>query len=79
MKAVVAEGLCGPSGLVYRDVDDIGNEVDGAVVIDVHAAGVTFTDLLVIRGEYRTKASPPFIPGSGVADGGVFGKLVLEP
>ena len=63
MKAVVAEELCGPSGLVYRDIDDIPDEVDGAVVIDVRAAGVTFPDLLVIRGEYQMKATPPFVPG----------------
>ena len=48
MKAVVAEELSGPSGLVYRDVDDIGDWVDGAVVIDVRAAGVCYPDLLVI-------------------------------
>ena len=40
VKAVVAEELCGPSGLVYKDVDDIPDEVDGSVVIDVRAAGV---------------------------------------
>jgi NADPH:quinone reductase len=67
VKAVVAEELSGPSGLAYRDVDDIPDWVDGAVVIDVRAAGVTFPDLLVIRGEYQMKADPPFIPGSEVA------------
>ena len=67
MKAVVAEELSGPSGLVYRDVDDVPDEVDGAVVIDVRAAGVTFPDLLVIRGEYQMKAPAGFIPGSEVA------------
>ena len=51
MKAVVAEELSGPSGLVYTDVDDIPDWVDGAVVIDVRAAGVCYPDLLVIRGE----------------------------
>jgi NADPH2:quinone reductase len=67
VKAVVAEELSGPSGLVYKDVDDIPDEVDGAVVIDVRAVGVTFPDLLVIRGEYQMKAPPGFIPGSEVA------------
>ena len=67
MKAVVAEELSGPSGLAYRDVDDIPDRVDGAVVIDVRAAGVCYPDLLVIRGEYQMKAPPPFIPGSEVA------------
>lgn len=67
MKAVVAEDLCGPSGLVYGDVEDIADEVAGAVVIDVRAAGVCYPDLLVIRGEYQMKATPPFVPGSEVA------------
>jgi NADPH2:quinone reductase len=67
VKAVVAEELCGPSGLVYKDVDDIPDEVDGRVIIDVRAAGVLFPDLLVIRGEYQMKAPAGFIPGAEVA------------
>jgi NADPH2:quinone reductase len=67
VKAVVAEELSGPSGLVYRDVDDIPDWVDGAVVIDVRAAGVCYPDLLVIRGDYQMKAAVPFVPGSEVA------------
>jgi NADPH:quinone reductase len=67
VKAVVAEELSGPSGLVYKDVDDIPDEVDGAVVVDIRAVGVTYPDLLVIRGEYQMKAPPGFIPGSEVA------------
>jgi NADPH:quinone reductase len=67
VKAVVAEQLSGPSGLVYKDVVDIPDRVDDAVVIDVRAAGVTFPDLLVIRGEYQMKAPPGFIPGAEVA------------
>jgi NADPH2:quinone reductase len=67
VKAVVAERLCGPSGLVYRDVDDIPDEVEGRVVIDVRAAGVLFPDLLVIRGDYQMKAPQGFIPGAEVA------------
>lgn len=67
MKAVVAEELSGPAGLVYQDVDDIPDIVEGCVVVDVRAAGVTFPDLLVIRGEYQMKAPPGFIPGAEVA------------
>ncbi|MDT5011451.1 MAG: NADPH:quinone reductase [Mycobacterium sp.] len=52
---------------MYKDVDDIPDEVEGAVVIDVRAAGVLFPDLLVIRGEYQMKAPPGFIPGAEVA------------
>jgi NADPH:quinone reductase len=39
------------------------------VVVDVHAAGVSFPELLQTRGEYQVKPELPFIPGSEV--GGV--------
>ena len=65
MKALVAQSLTGPSGLVYTDVDDVRG--GDAVVIDVGAAGVCFPDLLLLRGEYQLKLEPPFIPGMEVA------------
>jgi NADPH2:quinone reductase len=65
MKALVAQELSGPSGLVYTDVDDVGG--DDAVVIGVGAAGVSFPDLLLLRGEYQLRLEPPFIPGMEVA------------
>jgi NADPH2:quinone reductase len=37
------------------------------VVIEVHAAGVSFPELLQTRGEYQLKPALPFIPGSEVA------------
>jgi NADPH2:quinone reductase len=39
----------------------------GGVVIDVHAAGVSFPEVLQTRGEYQYKPPLPFIPGSEVA------------
>src|SRR5918999_1329 len=39
------------------------------VVVDVHAAGVSFPELLQTRGEYQVKPALPFVPGSEV--GGV--------
>ena len=39
------------------------------VVVDVHAAGVSFPELLQTRGEYQVKPPLPFVPGSEV--GGV--------
>ena len=62
MKALVAQALSGPSGLVYTDVNDVvGN--DDVVVVDVGAAGVSFPDLLLVRGEYQLRLDPPFTPG----------------
>jgi NADPH2:quinone reductase len=37
------------------------------VVIDVHAAGVSFPEVLQSRGQYQVKPALPFIPGSEVA------------
>jgi NADPH2:quinone reductase len=37
------------------------------VVIDVHAAGVSFPEVLQTRGQYQHKPPLPFIPGSEVA------------
>jgi NADPH2:quinone reductase len=37
------------------------------VVVDVGAAGVSFPDLLLLRGEYQLRLEPPFIPGMEVA------------
>lgn len=65
MKALLAQELSGPSGLVYTDVDDPVS--DEAVIIDVGAAGVNFPDLLLLRGEYQLRLDPPFVPGMEVA------------
>jgi NADPH:quinone reductase len=68
VKALVAQELSGPSGLVYTDAQDPAEVAgDGVVVIDVGAAGVSFPDLLLIRGEYQLKLDPPFVPGTEVA------------
>src|SRR5258708_20099895 len=68
MKALVARELSGPSGLDYTDMEDPADVVDqNAVVIDVGAAGVSFPDLLLLRGEYQLRLEPPFIPGMEVA------------
>jgi NADPH:quinone reductase len=66
VKALVARELSGPSGLAYIDVDDIAGG-DETVVVDVGAAGVSFPDLLLLRGEYQLRLEPPFIPGMEVA------------
>lgn len=66
MKALVAQELSGPSGLVYGDVDDVTGG-PGTVVVDVRAAGVCFPDLLLISGQYQLKLPTPFIPGTEVA------------
>ena len=68
MKALVARELSGPAGLVYTDTEDPGDVVDeDSIVVDVGAAGVSFPDLLLLRGEYQLRLEPPYIPGMEVA------------
>jgi NADPH2:quinone reductase len=50
----------------FTDVPDVTGG-PGDVVIDVRAAGVSFPDLLLTRGEYQLKLPPPFVPGMEVA------------
>ena len=40
------------------------------VVVDVHAAGVSFPEVLQTRGEYQLKPPLPFVPGSEVGGRG---------
>jgi NADPH2:quinone reductase len=39
----------------------------GEVLIEVHAAGVSFPDLLMAQGRYQTRPPLPFVPGGEVA------------
>lgn len=66
MKALLLESTGGPDALRLAEVDDpVAGE--GMVLIEVHAAGVGFVDMLVTRGEYQIKPELPFVPGIEVA------------
>jgi NADPH2:quinone reductase len=66
MRAAQVLRLDGPGGLEVGEIDEpVARE--GQVVIDVEAAGITFPDLLMTRGEYQMKPNLPFVPGSQVA------------
>ena len=72
MKAIQIVDLSGPdSALALAEVPEPGPThmlgPDEGVVIDVHAAGVSFPEVLQSRGEYQLKPPLPFIPGSEVA------------
>lgn len=66
MRAARITRLDGPDAVEVTDVDEPAGG-DDQVVIDVHAAGVSFPDVLLTRGEYQIKPDPPFVPGSEVA------------
>lgn len=65
MKAVQVTELTGPDGVVLTDVPE--PELDGALILDVHSAGISFPDLLLTRGLYQLKPDPPFTLGSEAA------------
>jgi NADPH:quinone reductase len=74
MRAMQITELSGPaSALALVDVPEPEPShpmtPGSGVIVDVHAAGVSFPELLQTRGEYQTNPPLPFIPGSEV--GGV--------
>ncbi len=66
MKAVLCKEYGPPESLVVEDVESpkCGS---GQVKIAVHACGVNFPDVLLIKNEYQFKPSLPFAPGAEVA------------
>jgi NADPH2:quinone reductase len=72
MRAIQIAELSGPDGAL-REVDLPEPEPShplspgSGVVVDVHAAGVSFPELLQTRGEYQLKPELPFVPGSEVS------------
>jgi len=71
MRAMQITELTGPDGALrlvdLPDPEPTHMFTPGrGVVVDVHAAGVSFPELLQTRGEYQIKPPLPFVPGSEV-------------
>ncbi|MDO8186681.1 NADPH:quinone oxidoreductase family protein [Conexibacter sp. JD483] len=72
MKAIEIAEETGPQialRLVRRDEPTPDQTLTGGegVVVEVHATGVSFPELLQTRGLYQVKPPTPFVPGSEVA------------
>jgi NADPH:quinone reductase len=72
VRAAQVMSLDGPSAVVVADVPEPAEpshpQTPGSgVLVDVHAAGVSFPDLLLSQGLYQLKVEPPFVPGVEVA------------
>ena len=72
MRAVVVRSLDGPDALELSEefAEPVGAHpaADGErLLVEVHAAGVAFPDLLQSRGEYQIATPPPFVSGGEVA------------
>lgn len=66
MRAVQITRLDGPAAIELVEIAE-PTAGPGQILIDVHAAGVTFPDVLQTRGQYQLKPALPFVPGSEVA------------
>ncbi len=66
MRAIHVTRLDGPDALEVVDAPEPPAGAD-AVVVDVHAAGVAWPDLLLSRGQYQLRPEPPFSPGGEVS------------
>ncbi|WP_020494823.1 NADPH:quinone oxidoreductase family protein [Sciscionella marina] len=64
MRAVRVVELDGPGSV---RLDEIPEPEPNGVVIEVHAAGVAFPDVLLTRGLYQMKPDPPFVLGAELA------------
>jgi NADPH2:quinone reductase len=66
MKAVVCRAFDGPDALVVGDMPD-PRPGPSEVLVDIHAAAVTFMDVLMVSGKYQMKPALPFAPGNDAA------------
>jgi NADPH2:quinone reductase len=66
MKAVLCSAFTGPENLRIDEIEPpkpAGDEI----LIDVHAASVSFMDQLLVSGLYQMRPSTPFVPGTEAA------------
>ncbi|MEU6565188.1 NADPH:quinone oxidoreductase family protein [Nocardia nova] len=66
MRAAQVSKLEGPESIEVVDIAEPA-AFPGGVVIDVHAAGIAFPDVLMSRGLYQMKPELPFVVGGEVA------------
>jgi NADPH:quinone reductase len=69
MRALILSEFSGADGVALGEVSapTTGRDDGRSALIEVHAAGVSFADMLITRGLYQLKPQLPFIPGLEVA------------
>jgi NADPH2:quinone reductase len=65
MRAALITALDGPAGMRVAQIDEPA--AGDRVLLDVHAAGVAFPEVLQTRGRYQVRPDLPYVPGSEVA------------
>ncbi len=66
MKAIVVREFGPPESIRVEEFPS-PQPGDDEVLIDVHAAGVNFPDMLVMAGKYQVLPPRPFVPGKECA------------
>jgi NADPH:quinone reductase len=66
MKAVLCSAFTGAQDLRICDVD-VPEPASDEILIDVHAASVSFMDHLLVSGRYQMRPPLPFVPGTEAA------------
>lgn len=67
MRAILCKTLGPPETLVVENAAPAPTPGPRDVLIDVHACGLNFPDVLIIEGKYQVRPDLPFSPGSEVA------------
>lgn len=75
MRAVIGRQFGGIDDLVYEEVPSPALE-PGALRISVHAAGVSFANLLFIAGKHQNRPNLPFVPGTEI--GGIITEIAPD-
>ena len=66
MRAVICSSFDGIDALELGELaDPVAGP--GQVLVDVHAAALSFMDTLMVAGNYQMRPALPFVPGSGAA------------
>jgi NADPH2:quinone reductase len=66
MRAVVCESFAGLDALKMGDMDD-PLPAAGEILVEIHAASVSFMDCLMVAGKYQMRPQTPFVPGTDAA------------
>src|ERR1700730_4386082 len=66
MRALQVVELTGPSGVQVVDLPEPSTS-DGDILLEVHAIGLSFPDLLRSQGLYQERSDPPYTLGAELA------------
>src|SRR6185369_14520375 len=66
MRAVLCSAFTGPDDLRIGEIE-APTPASDEILVDVHAASVSFMDQLLVSGRYQMRPSTPFVPGTEAA------------